>query len=204
MDQLSPTLSEPPPGSPSVPTVTVTTLGSLSKLIEKRTASWLYLQRAYSSSPDRWFQTVQISQLRIERCLVETLGSTKFAQETRNLFVLGMSLGPVLDAESATEFCRSMIRILEGWEVWNEGGMNGKGNGGVVSLAGGSSTSRRLIHLSRIRKTCFETRGPRGNLLPGQRSNMTILAPTTPQITTRHPTAQTDSAHRDPIQLLSR
>lgn len=136
MDQLSPTLTEPQSGAPFNPTNTVTSLGSLSKLIEKRAASWLYLQRAYSSSPDRWFQTVQISQLRIERYLVESLGSTRFTQKSRNLFVLGMSLGPVLDAESPTEFCRSMSRILDEWEVWNEGSMNGKGNGGVVSLAG--------------------------------------------------------------------
>jgi hypothetical protein len=133
MDQSSPTTTAPTSASPFVPATAITTLGSLSKLIEKRTASWLYLQRAYSSSPERWFQTVQITQVRIERYLIESLGSAKFAQQTRNLFVLGMSLGPILEAEGSTEFCRSLIRVLEEWDAWNEASINGKGTGGVVS-----------------------------------------------------------------------
>lgn len=154
MDARSPTTTETP--SSGTPSIAVTTPDSLSQLIEKRTASWSYLERAHSSSPDRWFQTVQISQAQIERHLVETLGSVKFAQKTRNLFVLGMSLGPVLKAEGPTEFCKALIRVLDEWEIWNEGTLNGRATGGVVSgLELPILPSHRLIYSSLEQKNLF-------------------------------------------------
>lgn len=161
MNQFSPTTTEPTTepssASPFVPATAITNLGSLSKLVEKRTVSWQYIQRAYSSSPERWLDTVQITQDRIERYLVGSLGSAKFAQKTRNLFVLGMSLGSVIEVEEASEFCRLLISVVDEWEAWNEASINGKGTGGVVSLER-SLVFPFLIRLSSIRKPCFEIR----------------------------------------------
>jgi hypothetical protein len=116
----------------------VTSLESLSNLIEKRTSSWLYIQQAHSSSSDPWFQTAQVSRPQIDRYLAETLGSVKSMQKTRNLFVLGMSMGPILDTETPIDWCRSLSRLLDEWEVWNEVGLSGRntgmGNGVVSSL----------------------------------------------------------------------
>lgn len=121
----------------------VTSSEALSSLIEKRTTSWLYVQQSHSISSGPWFQTAQVSRSQVERHLAETLGSVKSIQKTRNLFVLGMSLAPVLAAESATDWCRSLSRVMDEWEVWNEVGLSGRTIGmgnGVVSFSSNSNT----------------------------------------------------------------
>lgn len=110
---------------------------SLSRMIEKRTSSWHHIHQSHSALSEPWFETALVSRSHVDRHLAKTLGSVKSTQKTRNLFVLGMSLGRILGVDDATELCRSLSRVLTEWELWNENGLSGRAPGvsdGVVSF----------------------------------------------------------------------
>ena len=145
---------------------------SPSSIIEKRTSSWRYVQQSHSASSESWFQIVQVPRLQVDRHLAETLGSAKSTQKTRNLFVLGMSLGPILVVEGAQDLCRSVLRVMDEWEIWSENGLSGKTTGvssGVVSFQRHGHTSwntnvvaEKLVSQSTSgEKVCFFVHGDR-------------------------------------------
>lgn len=93
---------------------------------EKRTASWWYLRKAHEGH-ELWFNTVRLSRADIDRHLEETLGPAKAAQRCRSFFILGLSLSPLFEINSAPDALRTLVKIFDEWEAWSEGGK------GVVS-----------------------------------------------------------------------
>lgn len=70
---------------------------------------------------------MRLSKRDIERHLEETLGAAKVAQRCRSFFILGLSLSPLFEVDSAPDALKMLVKILDEWEAWSEGGK------GVVS-----------------------------------------------------------------------
>lgn len=71
-----------------------------------------------------WFNTVTIPASAIESHL-----GAKLDSRSRNFLILGASLATLFDITVMADFMKAVIRLLDEWEAWTEGGAKG-----VVSL----------------------------------------------------------------------
>ena len=51
------------------------------------------------------------------QALEASLGPAKVDSRARNLYLLGMSLSPLFDITSATDFVRALLKLLDDWEA---------------------------------------------------------------------------------------
>lgn len=93
-----------------------------------RVSFWVLFVRSSADTETRdvhWLNTVKVTKSSLE----SSLGPAKVDQRARNFFVLGTSMSALFDINSVTDFLRSLLRLLDEWETFAEGG------GKVVSVA---------------------------------------------------------------------
>ncbi|KAL7421412.1 hypothetical protein Q5752_004297 [Cryptotrichosporon argae] len=93
------------------------------RLVKDRLLSWSYLMQWYQGDIF-WLNT-----LRVPRSALEAhLGAKQVDARARAFLVLGASLAALFDVATADAYLRAVLRLLEEWESWAEGGGKGVKN----------------------------------------------------------------------------
>ncbi|EIW66934.1 hypothetical protein TREMEDRAFT_64789 [Tremella mesenterica DSM 1558] len=103
------------------------------RVVKERMFGWSYLMEWYQGDI-HWFNAVKISHSTLE----QSIGPGKMDQRARHMFVLGASLAALFDIIAVDDLLKGLLKTMEEWEQWSEGGSKG-----VKSIFRGQKSGKR-------------------------------------------------------------